>query len=101
MYQNNLIETKQKWLLYLESQFGSYSLGDLVDDLGVKAATVVHVPHHDWKTLDQKEQWIHITVHTLGEYEPPTHAIHRNFAAAYLCWTHLLGSDVRRTKPVG
>ncbi len=46
----------------LEGQFGSYSVGDLVDDLGVKAATVVHVSHHDWKELN-KNSIIHITVH--------------------------------------
>lgn len=48
--------------LYLEGQFGSYSVGDLVDDLGVKAATVVHVSHHDWKELNKKNS-IYITVH--------------------------------------
>lgn len=40
--------------IYLEGQFGSYSVGDLMDDLGVKAATVVHVPHHNWKKLNTK-----------------------------------------------
>ena len=48
--------------LYLEGQFRSYSAGDLVDDLSVKAATVVHVSHHDRKKLNKKR--ICITVHT-------------------------------------
>lgn len=55
---------QEKLLFYLEGQFGSYSAGDLVDDLGVKAATVVHVSHHDWKKLNKKSsalisQFIH------------------------------------------
>lgn len=45
---------KNVQLVYLESHFGSYPTGDLVDDLGVKAATVVHVSHHDWKKLKKK-----------------------------------------------
>lgn len=44
---------KKNWF-YLEGQFGSYSVGDLVDDLRVKAATVVHVSHHDRKKLNKK-----------------------------------------------
>lgn len=44
------------WPVYLEGQFGSYSAGDLVDDLGVKAAAVVHVSHHDWKKLNKKRR---------------------------------------------
>lgn len=86
--------------LYLEGQFGSYSAGDLVDDLSVKAATVVHVSHHDWKKLNRKS--ICVTVHTSKIYvKRLTDGIHCDFRAAYLCWTHLLCSNVRSTEPVG
>lgn len=40
--------------VYLEGHFGSNSVGDLMNDLGVKAATVVHVSHHDRKKLNKK-----------------------------------------------
>lgn len=53
---------KQKLEVYLEGQFGSYFAGDLVDDLGVKAATVVHVSNHDWKKLNINRG--HVTVQT-------------------------------------
>lgn len=44
----------KRFELYLEGQFRSYCAVDLVNDLGVKAATVIHVSHHDWKKLDKK-----------------------------------------------
>lgn len=40
--------------IYLESYFGSNSVGDLVDDLSIKATAVVHVSHHDRKKLQRK-----------------------------------------------
>lgn len=42
----------KKELLHLECHFGAYSVGDLVDDLCVEAATVVHVSHHDREELN-------------------------------------------------
>lgn len=51
---NNNITRKKVLEVYLEGHFGSYSVGDLVNDLGVKAAAVVHVSHHDWKKLSKK-----------------------------------------------
>lgn len=85
----------------LKSHFGSNSVSDLVDDLGVQAAGVVHVSHHDWEKLNIKSVAFIITFHTQREHKPPTDVMRISFAAAYLRWTHLLRSDVCCTKPVG
>lgn len=50
----------KKELFYLECHFGAYSTGDLVDDLCVKATTVVHVSHHDREELNIKSPLITI-----------------------------------------
>lgn len=42
--------------VHLEGHFGSYSVGDLVDDLGVQAPAVVHVSHHDRERLNRAER---------------------------------------------
>lgn len=85
----------------LKSHFRSNSVSDLVDDLGVQAAAVVHVSHHDWEKLNKKSVAFIITFHTQREHKPPTDVMCVSFTAAYLRWTHLLRSDVRCTKPVG
>lgn len=50
----------KKDLFYLECHFGAYSAGDLVDDLCVKATTVVHISHHDREELNIKSPLITI-----------------------------------------
>lgn len=79
-------------IFYLESHFGAYSISDLVDDLCVQTAAVVHVSHYDREKLNTTNSTI-ITL-TLGKYS-------KNFTAAHLRWTRLLGSNVGCTKPVG
>lgn len=99
LYHGN--ERNKGLLPCLKSHFGSNSVSDLVDDLGVQAAAVVHVPHHDWEKLNKKSVAFTFTFHTQREHKPPTEVKRVSFAAAYLRWTHLLCSDVRCTKPVG
>lgn len=55
----------KKELFYLECHFGAYSAGDLVDDLCIKATTVVHVSHDDREELNMKSPLITIR---LGKY---------------------------------
>lgn len=79
---------------HLEGHFGSYPVGDLVDDLGVKAAAVVHVSHHDWKRLNNRRVFVQ-------QFKPQRKdEIHIEFKASHLCWTRLLRSNIRSTEPV-